>query len=184
MHEQYPPYRQDAYIRQLPDSSSPGQVYPGYAYPPVDITRPYHEIVQQPHVSPVPVQQPSASAAGGLFGGGRAGQMINDLQGLVNRMGGLDGILSTVGKIQKLMSTVQQITPMLGLLLKKPGDAGNLSTASADFHRRSSGRRRRARRRRRRAQRSGAARRTGGRRRSSGRTSPSGRTGRTRPLYP
>ena len=135
---QYPYHPQSHQPRlHQQDSQLPVQGHPPYGYPPVDIHTPYPEFYQQP-------APPVSQAGGGLFGGGRTGQMLGELQGFVNRMGGIDGILATVGKIQKLMSTVQQITPMLGLLLKKnPGPAVS-STASASSRKSGSRRRRRS----------------------------------------
>ena len=133
-HRQYP-YRHRAHLHQQHGGYPPEGPYQNYGYPvPVDPQTPYPE--QQ--YGQLPPQQGTGTGGGGFLGGGRAGQMVGELQNFINRMGGIDGILSTVGKMQKLMSTVQQITPMLSLLLKKKGTGSDLS---ADTPRRRSTRR-------------------------------------------
>jgi hypothetical protein len=57
-----------------------------------------------------------------------SGLNLNEINNLINRMGGIDGILNTMGKVQKLVSSVQQMAPMLKLVAgsflssKKGGD--------------------------------------------------------------
>lgn len=143
MNHHHYPYRHQAYIQQQPDSFPPGTAYqqPPPAYQPMDIPRPYPESFQQ-----LPTQPSAPASDGGLFGGGRAGQIFGDIQNFVNRMGGIDGILNTVGKVQKLMSTVQQVAPMISLLLKKNPPEGSLSQASYRYARSTRRRRRKGQR--------------------------------------
>lgn len=69
---------------------------------------------------------------------------LNELKGLVDRLGGIEGIMANIGKVQKFMSTMQQIAPMIKLFL--PGKKG---AADADSDEEAPVRRRRRRRRRR-----------------------------------
>ncbi|AZK48718.1 hypothetical protein [Paenibacillus lentus] len=41
---------------------------------------------------------------------------LNDIKGIVDRLGGIEGILATIGKVQKVMQTVQQFAPMAKLI--------------------------------------------------------------------
>ncbi|UVI30932.1 hypothetical protein [Paenibacillus spongiae] len=73
----------------------------------------------------------AASAKGGGFSLANLGGSLKDLQGIVDRMGGLDGILTTMTKVQKVVGSVQQMAPLIKLLagsLKK----GSAATASDD----------------------------------------------------
>jgi hypothetical protein len=45
-----------------------------------------------------------------------SGLNLNEINNMINRMGGIDGILNTMGKVQKLVSSVQQMAPMLKLV--------------------------------------------------------------------
>ncbi|MBB3111949.1 hypothetical protein FHS18_004017 [Paenibacillus phyllosphaerae] len=58
------------------------------------------------------------------------GGNIKDIQGIVERMGGLDGILSTVQKVQKVVSSVQQMTPLIKVLAGSFGKKGSAAVAS------------------------------------------------------
>lgn len=51
---------------------------------------------------------------------------LANLQGMMDKMGGLDGILNTVSKVQKVVSSVQQMAPMIKVLagsLTSKGDS-------------------------------------------------------------
>ncbi|MFD0695728.1 aminotransferase [Paenibacillus sp. GCM10027628] len=67
---------------------------------------------------------------GGLFGGGGgaggssnplSGINFKQIQGFVERMGGIDGILGTMGKVQKFMASFQQMAPMMKVLFNSIG---------------------------------------------------------------
>lgn len=77
---------------------------------------------------PVPYQAPQPPATGGgLFGGaagggaagGAAGSSfnLNQLKGIVDKMGGIDGIVGTMTRVQKMVASFQQMAPMFKLLL-------------------------------------------------------------------
>jgi|HigsolmetaGSP12D_1036236.scaffolds.fasta_scaffold00107_8 hypothetical protein len=85
----------------------------------------------------------------------KGGFNLENLKGIIDRMGGIDGIIGTVGKVQKIVGVVQQMAPLFSLFLKKGGTA---ETAN-----KSSGRERTGRRRRRSASAASKGRRRGGR---------------------
>lgn len=66
----------------------------------------------------------SGGGLGALFGGGGgagggnplSNMNMNDIKGMVDRMGGIDGILATMTKVQKMVGTFQQMAPMVKLL--------------------------------------------------------------------
>jgi hypothetical protein len=70
------------------------------------------------------------SGLGGGGGGGIAGNM-EQIKGLIDRMGGIDGIVNSMGKVQKVMSGFQQMAPMVKLFMgsfgKGKGAAGALA---------------------------------------------------------
>ncbi|MFD2380733.1 hypothetical protein ACFSWD_06705 [Paenibacillus xanthanilyticus] len=72
---------------------------------------------------------PAATKASG-FSLASLGGNIKDLQGLVDRMGGLDGILSTVQKVQKVVSSVQQMAPLIKVLAGSIGKKGAAATTA------------------------------------------------------
>lgn len=41
---------------------------------------------------------------------------LNDLKGIVDRMGGIDGIVSTMTKVQKVVASVTQMAPLIKVL--------------------------------------------------------------------
>ncbi|MFD1909887.1 hypothetical protein ACFSQ7_46880 [Paenibacillus rhizoplanae] len=54
----------------------------------------------------LPAAEASTAKAGGLLGGlGNLGSLANmeQIKGIVDRMGGIDGIVNTMGKVQKVM---------------------------------------------------------------------------------
>jgi hypothetical protein len=57
-----------------------------------------------------------AGLLGGLGGGGGAGN-IEQIKGIIDRMGGVDGIMNSMGKVQKVMSGFQQMAPMVKLVM-------------------------------------------------------------------
>lgn len=64
---------------------------------------------------------PAAEAKpGGLLAGlGNLGSLANmeQLKGIVDRMGGIDGIVNTMGKVQKVMQGFSQMAPMVKLVM-------------------------------------------------------------------
>lgn len=79
-----------------------------------------------PPVQVLPAAQPATTAAKG--GGLSSLVNLNEIKGIIDRVGGLDGILANMGKIQKLMAMMQQMAPLVRLLIGK----GKAGTASAD----------------------------------------------------
>ncbi|WP_409342887.1 aminotransferase [Paenibacillus sp. MBLB4367] len=115
----------------------------------------------------------SSSAPGALADVAEAasgsGFNMNQIKGLLDRVGGIDGIVGTIGKVQKVFQGIQQVSPMLKLLVGGLGGlGGKAATAKADDE---SGLPRRRRRKRRRTSSSGGKRRKG-----------SGRSGKSTPL--
>lgn len=71
------------------------------------------------------------SGLGGLGGGGGIGGNMDQIKGIIDRMGGIDGIVNSMGKVQKVMSGFQQMAPMVKLFMgsfgKGKGAAGALA---------------------------------------------------------
>ncbi|MCQ6561622.1 aminotransferase [Paenibacillus mendelii] len=91
------------------------------------------QIALQPATEVIP--QAAADAAPAKAGGfslANLGGGIKDLQGIVDRMGGIDGILSTMTKVQKVVGSVQQMAPLIKLLAGSFGKKGVAATASDD----------------------------------------------------
>lgn len=68
----------------------------------------------------LPAAEASTAKAGGLLGGlGNLGSLANmeQLKGIVDRMGGIDGIVNTMGKVQKVMQGFSQMAPMVKLVM-------------------------------------------------------------------
>lgn len=89
----------------------------------------------------LPEAEATTKAGGGLAGllgglkglgagGGGLGNM-DQIKGIVDRLGGIDGIVNSMGKVQKVMSGFQQMAPMVKLLMgsfgKGKGAAGALA---------------------------------------------------------
>ncbi|GLI09673.1 hypothetical protein YDYSG_57050 [Paenibacillus tyrfis] len=101
--------------------------------------------------------QPGAEPEGGgllssLFGGGGGatgtaggggGFNVEQVKGLIDKLGGVEGIVETFNKVQKMVQSVQQFAPMLKVLL---GSFGKKDTAASKSGGNRSGRRRRRRR--------------------------------------
>ncbi|BCG57316.1 tyrosine protein kinase [Paenibacillus sp. URB8-2] len=84
----------------------------------------------------VPAAAETAAKGGGLLGnlGGLANLAnMDQIKGLIDRMGGIDGIVSSMGKVQKVMQGFQQMAPMFKLVMgsigkgKGKGGAGLLA---------------------------------------------------------
>lgn len=56
---------------------------------------------------------------------------MEQIKGIIDRMGGIDGIVNSMGKVQKVMSGFQQMAPMVKLFMgsfgKNKGAAGALA---------------------------------------------------------
>ncbi|QYR21144.1 hypothetical protein KZ483_26140 [Paenibacillus sp. sptzw28] len=57
---------------------------------------------------------------------------LNDLKGIVDRMGGIDGIVSTMTKVQKVVSSVSQMAPLIKVLAGSLGKKGAAATIAED----------------------------------------------------
>lgn len=56
---------------------------------------------------------------------------MEQIKGIIDRMGGIDGIVNSMGKVQKVMSGFQQMAPMVKLFMgnfgKNKGSSGALA---------------------------------------------------------
>lgn len=69
---------------------------------------------------------PAAAGGAAKSTGGFSMPNLNDIKGIVDRLGGIEGILATVGKVQKVMQTFQQFAPMAKLITGLlPGGKGS-----------------------------------------------------------
>lgn len=97
-----------------PNGGTPQGTYPGVGDPFPGAASVYSPVQVLP---PAPAQPAAAAPA---KGGGLSSMLnLNEIKGLVERMGGLDGILTNVGKLQKIMATMQQMAPIIRLLTGK-----------------------------------------------------------------
>jgi hypothetical protein len=101
------------------------------------------------HQYPVPYQQPQPPAGGGgLFGGlagggtgtgagagagGSSSFNLNQIKGIVDKMGGIDGIVGTMTRVQKVVASFQQMAPMIKLLLGSFGGAKASANSLGSF---------------------------------------------------
>ncbi|MGG3284129.1 hypothetical protein [Paenibacillus solani] len=148
-------HRRPASTRSLSEYESPPQTpspYPGIApyndYSDVGETAlyPYTDTASDPEASASALAPSTNSGGGGglaslLGGGGGSGGGIgkllsglgvnnmNDIKGLIDKMGGIDGIVNNIGKVQKVVQGFQQLAPMFsvlaGVLGKKKGGGGS-----------------------------------------------------------
>ncbi|KOP64924.1 hypothetical protein AMS62_06430 [Bacillus sp. FJAT-18019] len=147
-------HRRPVSTRSLSEYESPPQTpspYPGIApysdYPEVGETAlyPYTDTAPEMEASASALAPSTNSGGGGglasLLGGGGGGgglskllgglgvSNMNDIKGLIDRMGGIDGIVNNIGKVQKVVQGFQQLAPMFsvlaGALGKKKGSSGS-----------------------------------------------------------
>lgn len=71
---------------------------------------------------------PAAPAKGGF----NLGNSLNDLKGVVDRMGGLDGIVTTMTKVQKVVGSITQMAPLIKVLAGSFGKKGASATIAED----------------------------------------------------
>ncbi|WP_143044376.1 hypothetical protein [Paenibacillus sp. CF384] len=57
---------------------------------------------------------------------------LNDLKGVVDRMGGIDGIVTTMGKVQKVVGSITQMAPLIKVLAGSFGKKGASVTSTDD----------------------------------------------------
>jgi len=93
--------------------------------------------VPSPALPPVPVvgaevATPPAPKSSG-FSLSSIGGNIKDLQGLVERMGGLDGIITTMTKVQKVVGSVQQMAPLIKVLAGSFGKKSDSASSDDDI---------------------------------------------------
>ncbi|WP_051775973.1 hypothetical protein [Paenibacillus tyrfis] len=108
--------------------------------------------------NPLALQPTAGQEGGGLFsslfgGGGAAGATgaagggggfnVEQVKGVIDKLGGVEGIVETFSKMQKMVQSVQQFAPMLKVLF---GSFGKKDTAASKSGSNKSGRRRRRRR--------------------------------------
>jgi hypothetical protein len=105
------PQPYDSFVQQPIFSSS----YQGQGYPGVNPFDSYN-----PSVASTALSTPSSSL-GSSFN-------INQIKGIIDRMGGIDGLMGHVGRIQKFIQSIQQMSPMLKVLM---GSFGSKATTTA-----------------------------------------------------
>lgn len=85
--------------------------------------------------------------AGGLLGG--LGNLANmdQIKGIIDRMGGIDGIVNSMGKVQKVVEGFQQMAPMVKLVMgnfgKKKGSGALAAEEDAALYKPKSRKKRR-----------------------------------------
>ncbi|SFT19262.1 hypothetical protein [Paenibacillus sp. BC26] len=57
---------------------------------------------------------------------------LNDLKGVVDRLGGIDGIVTTMGKVQKVVGSITQMAPLIKVLASSFGKKGASVTSTDD----------------------------------------------------
>jgi hypothetical protein len=57
---------------------------------------------------------------------------INQIKGIIDRMGGIDGVMGHVGRIQKFIQSMQQMAPMIKVLLGSFGKASTKAKFDGD----------------------------------------------------
>jgi len=152
-------YRNDSYAggfqrphggqQQFPGIANP--VYNGNYMPPPSATP--RALTQTPgeapgfnsapefNLAPVPAPAPSVGAEAAAppapkssgFSLSSIGGNIKDLQGLVERMGGLDGILTTMTKVQKVVGSFQQMAPLIKVLAGSFGKKSSSDSSDDDI---------------------------------------------------
>lgn len=64
---------------------------------------------------------PAAASTGSSFN-------INQIKGILDRMGGIDGVMGHVGRVQKFIQSMQQMAPMIKVLM---GSFGKKASTAA-----------------------------------------------------
>ncbi|NBD25597.1 hypothetical protein [Paenibacillus glycinis] len=75
---------------------------------------------------------PAAADGKETKGGFNLGNSLNDLKGVVDRMGGLDGIVTTMTKVQKVVGSITQMAPLIKVLAGSFGKKGASATIADD----------------------------------------------------
>ncbi len=65
-------------------------------------------------------------------GGFNLATSLNDLKGVVDRLGGIDGIVTTMGKVQKVVGSITQMAPLIKVLATSFGGKKGASVLAAD----------------------------------------------------
>jgi hypothetical protein len=80
----------------------------------------------------LPNQNVTEAAKPAKGGGFNLGNSLNDIKGIVDRMGGIDGIVSTMTKVQKVVGSISQMAPLIKVLAGSFGKKGTASIAEDD----------------------------------------------------
>ncbi|QHT59331.1 hypothetical protein GXP70_04665 [Paenibacillus lycopersici] len=65
-------------------------------------------------------------------GGFNLANSLNDIKGVVDRLGGLDGIVTTMGKVQKVVGSITQMAPLIKVLAGSFGKKGDSASIADD----------------------------------------------------
>ncbi len=86
---------------------------------------------QNPYMAPrpsfPPSQLPAPQSTPGL-----PNLSMQNIQALINKMGGVDGLIKMAGEIQKLYQTAQPIINLMAGLLAKPSSSESDSTSTSE----------------------------------------------------
>lgn len=74
----------------------------------------------------------AAEAATSGKAGFNLGNSINDIKGIIDRMGGIDGIVSTMTKVQKVVGSIGQMAPLIKVLAGSFGKKGKANAGGED----------------------------------------------------
>jgi len=80
----------------------------------------------------LPNQNVTEAAKPAKGGGFNLGNSLNEIKGIVDRMGGIDGIVSTMTKVQKVVGSISQMAPLIKVLAGSFGKKGTASIAEDD----------------------------------------------------
>ncbi|WP_274648981.1 hypothetical protein [Paenibacillus humicola] len=146
-----PPYR--SFAQPLGGQSQGQSPYPGISDPfqggfpntsggagpfeisPLQSTTP--GIVIQPASGLLPAGSELVESVAGSGSSGKSGSKLanslNDLKGMIDRLGGVDGIVNTMQKVQKVVGSLQQMAPLLKVLADSFGKKKAAASADDDL---------------------------------------------------
>ncbi|MFC5651408.1 tyrosine protein kinase [Paenibacillus solisilvae] len=64
----------------------------------------------------LPSQESTEAAKPAKAGGFNLGNSLNDIKGIVDRMGGIDGIVTTMTKVKEVVGSISQMAPLIKVL--------------------------------------------------------------------
>lgn len=124
------PYNTSAYPGISPYGQTPSigdpELLPSYGVGTTDSA-----LTALPVVETTPKPGGLAGLLGGLGGGAGGLGNMEQIKGIIDRMGGIDGIVNSMGKVQKVMSGFQQMAPMVKLFMGNFGKGKGTGSAGA-----------------------------------------------------